>query len=570
MKLLLATSFLLLISFFVKAQSINRYDVVISEIMVDPSPVEGLPNNEWIELKNISASPINLQGWRIADASGQSGAMATYILQPGSMVIICANSAATSLSVYGDVLPVTSFPSLDNDGELIFLKTENNQVMHAIEYNITWYKNELKKEGGWSLEMINPQNPCAGISNWTASIDNNGGTPGLINSVHSLTTDLSLPVLKRSYSTSNSTVILEFDEGIDSASAVPVSNYQADNGLTITNAIVLEPLFNEIQLHFNQPMEQGKIYNITATNIRSCNGQALPAQNTVRTGIKEDISVRDLVVNEILFNPRSNGNDFLEYYNRSEKIIDAADLYIANRNSSGDISSARPISDVPFLIFPGDYFVATTDLENLQLNYLVKDPGAVFELPSLPSFPDDEGIVLLLNKQGDVIDEVNYHRNWHFKLIDNDEGISLERIDPDASSQLSVNWQSAASTAGYGTPTYVNSQFKQSGISDMAVSISPKIFSPDNDGRDDFVMINYAFDEPGYVANVTLFDAAGRPVKNLVKNGTLAQQGSWKWDGLGENNQSLPVGNYIIFTEIFNLQGSTKRFKNVVVLAKRF
>ena len=570
MKLLLATSFLLLISFFVKAQSINRYDVVISEIMVDPSPVIGLPNNEWIELKNISASPINLQGWRIADASGQSGAMAAYILQPGSMVIICANSAATSLSVYGDVLPVTSFPSLDNDGELISLKTENNQVMHAIAYNITWYKNELKKEGGWSLEMINPQNPCAGISNWTASIDNNGGTPGLINSVHSLTTDHSLPVLKRSYSTGNSTVILVFDEGIDSASAVPISNYQADNGLIITDAIVLEPLFNEIQLHFNQPMEPGKIYSITATNIRNCNGQALPPQNTVRTGIKEDISVMDLVVNEILFNPRSNGNDFVEYFNRSEKIIDAADLYIANRNSSGDISSARPISDVPFLIFPGDYFVATTDLENLQLNYLVKDPGAVFELPSLPSFPDDEGIVLLLNKLGDVIDEVNYHRNWHFKLIDNDEGISLERIDPDASSQLSANWQSAASTAGYGTPTYVNSQLKQSGISDMAISISPKIFSPDNDGQDDFVMINYAFDEPGYVANVTLFDAAGRPVKNLVRNGTLAQHGSWKWDGLDENNQALPVGNYIIFTEIFNLQGSTKKFKNVVVLAKRF
>ena len=290
----------------------------------------------------------------------------------------------------------------------------------------------------------------------------------------------------------------------------------------------------------------------------------------MRTGLKEDISVMDLVVNEILFNPRSNGNDFVEYFNRSEKIIDAADLYIANRNSSGDISSARPISGVPFLIFPGDYFVATTDLENLQLNYLVKDPGAVFELSSLPSFPDDEGIVLLLNKQGDVIDEVNYHRNWHFKLIDNDEGISLERIDPDATSQLSANWQSAASTVGYGTPTYVNSQLKQSGISDMAVSISPKIFSPDNDGQDDFVMINYAFDEPGYVANVTLFDAAGRPVKNLVRNGTLAQHGSLKWDGLDENNQALPVGNYIIFTEIFNLQGSTKRFKNVVVLAKRF
>ena len=569
MKRLLVSFSILIISFFVNAQSINRYDVVISEIMADPSPSAGLPNSEWIELTNVSASPFNLEGWRIADASGQSGAMPNYILQPDSMVIICTNSAAPALSLFGAVLPVTSFPSLDNDGELVYVKTENNLVMHAIEYKISWYKNELKKEGGWSLEMIDPKDPCAGISNWKASMDNNGGTPGTINSVNSTSNDHSMPSLLSGYTIDNATAILVFDDGVDSASSVQVSNYQVDNGLTITEVVALEPLFNKIQLRFNQPMEPEKIYHITVTNIRNCSGQTIPPQNKVRVGIKEEIGKMDLVVNEILFNPRSSGNDFVEFFNRGKKIVDAADLFIANRNSSGAISSARPLSKEPFLIFPRDYFVATTDLENLKLNYLVQEPTSVFVLPSLPSFPDEDGFVLLLNKQGDVIDEVNYHRSWHFKLIDNDEGVSLERIDPDAVSQLSTNWQSAASTAGYGTPTYINSQFKQSGIIDKAISVSPKIFSPDNDGQDDFAMIHYVFDEPGYVANVTIFDAAGRPIKNLVRNGTLAQQGSWKWDGLNENGQSLPVGNYIIFTEIFNLQGSTKRFKNVVVLAKR-
>lgn len=569
MKLLPAIFYLLAFTLNVNAQNINRYDVVISEIMADPAPAVGLPNNEWIEIKNVSASPINLQGWRIADATGQSGAMPSYILQPDSMVIICANSAAPSLSVFGAVLPVTSFPSLDNDGDLVILKTENNMVMHAIEFNIAWYKNELKKEGGWTLEMIDPKNACAGILNWKASMNITGGTPGKINSVHSSNTNQSLPLLTRAYSTDNQTLILVFDEGVDSASSIQVSNYQVDNGLNIVEAFALEPLFNKIQLRLNQPMMPGRIYHITATNIRSCSGQSLPPQNKVRAGTKEEIANLDLVVNEILFNPRSNGNDFVEFFNRSAKIVDAADLFIANRNSSGVISSARPLSTVPFLLFPGDHIVATTDLENLKLNYLVKEPAAVFVLPSLPSFPDDEGIVVLLNKQGGVVDEVNYHRNWHFKLIDNDEGISLERIDPDAASQLPTNWQSAASTAGYGTPTYVNSQFKQNGITGMEISVSPKIFSPDNDGHDDFAMIHYAFIETGYVANVTIFDAAGRPVKHLVKNGTLAQIGSWKWDGLDENNQSLPAGHYIVFTEIFDLQGRTKRFKNVVVLAKR-
>ncbi|MEJ0104792.1 MAG: lamin tail domain-containing protein [Bacteroidota bacterium] len=108
----------------------NRYDVVIDEIMADPSPQIGLPNNEWIELKNVSTAVINLQGWRIGDASGQSGSMPDYLLQPGSFVIVCTGTAVTALSAFGSVIPVSGFPSLDNDGEQLFLKDVNG-VIHS-------------------------------------------------------------------------------------------------------------------------------------------------------------------------------------------------------------------------------------------------------------------------------------------------------------------------------------------------------------------------------------------------------------------------------------------------------
>ena len=280
-------------------------------------------------------------------------------------------------------------------------------------------------------------------------------------------------------------------------------------------------------------------------------------------------ALSDVVINEILFDPRSNGFDYVEFYNVSDKIVDASKLYAANRNNSNVISSIKQISSIPFYIFPGDYLVVTEDLASLEMNYLVRDPGAVIVLSTLPSFPDNEGDILLLNGQGDIVDEVNYNAGWHFKLIDNPEGVSLERIDPSGSSQDPGNWHSAASSAGFGTPTYKNSQYKQTQPIDASIEITPKIFSPDNDGHDDVATIQYKMNGSGFVANITIYDAQGRPVRYLVKNGILGTGGQWNWDGLDEKGNKLPIGTYIIYTEIFNLQAKKQQFKNTVVLARK-
>jgi flagellar hook assembly protein FlgD len=154
-------------------------------------------------------------------------------------------------------------------------------------------------------------------------------------------------------------------------------------------------------------------------------------------------------------------------------------------------------------------------------------------------------------------------------LIANAEGVALERIDPEKPTQNADNWHSAASTAGYGTPGYKNSQYKQTDTINAAIEITPKVFSPDNDGIDDIATVQYQISETGYVANITIFDVNGRSVKHLVKNATLGLKGSWNWDGLDEKGQKLGIGTYIIYTEMFNLQGKKKHFKNVVMLARR-
>ena len=77
----------------------------------------------------------------------------------------------------------------------------------------------------------------------------------------------------------------------------------------------------------------------------------------------------------------------------------------------------------------------------------------------MPSLPDDKGTVLLLNIQGIIIDELQYDAKWHFPLIDNAEGVALERMNYNKSTQDKQNWHSAATNIGYGTPGYQNSQY---------------------------------------------------------------------------------------------------------------
>jgi len=565
------TNLLLLLLFFclcTKAQIASRYDMVITEIMADPTPVVGLPNAEYIEIKNVSSTAFNLSGWKLSDATSTATITASFVLQPDSVVVLCSNSNVAAFSVYGRTIGATSFLSLDNDGDVLTLRSPQGKVIHCVAYTIDWYGNEAKKDGGWSLEMIDTKNPCGGKENWKASTNNLGGTPGKINSVNNINTDATPPQLKRAYTLDSLNIVLLFNEPLDSSSGATVSNYSI-NGLSIASALTVAPQFNAIQLKLNSPLQPSTIYTITASSVTDCKGNAIGAYNKTRIGLPQTPMSNDAVINEILFNPKAPGSDYVEVYNRSKKIIDVSKLYLANRNSSGAVATLKKINEDPFYLFPDDYFVVTEDAAVLKSQYFVKNQDAILQLSFLPSYPDDKGDVVLIDLNGTIVDEVVYNKDWHFGLINDDEGVALERIDPDAASQSKSNWHSAAATAGYGTPTYKNSQYKRPEDVKATIDVSPKIFSPDNDGRDDIAIVNYKVEAPGYVANVFIFDASGKLVRQLVKNDLLGLKGNWIWDGLGENRNKLPVGTYVVFTEIFNLQGKKKSFKQAVVLARQ-
>ncbi len=551
-------------SYFVPFQ----YDIVIDEILADPTPVVGLPTNEWLELKNTTPFDINLQNYKLGKSTGESGAMPSYVLSAGGYVIVCTSSAVAAMAAFGPTISVTSFPSLNNDADKIYLRAPQGTIIHSVNYTIDWYKNELKKDGGWTLEMIDTKNPCTGINNWKASVDARGGTPAAKNSVDAVNVDATAPKLLRAYAPDATHVTLVFDEPVDSTNAAVAASYSMSDGVSITNALPLSVSFDRVSLTLSTALTANKIYTVTANNVKDCSGNIIGVSKTARVGLVVPTDSLDIVVNEIMFNPKPNGVDYVEFYNRSKKILNLKNAFIANRNSLGIVSSIYQFTTEDYLFFPEDYIVVTESAEITKRDFVANDPNAILQLGNLPSFNDTDGDVILLNEQGKIIDEVVYNSKWHFALISNEEAVSLERINADAASVQS-NFHSAASSVGYGTPTYKNSQNRIDADVQGDITTTPAIVSPDNDGQDDFATIQYNFPEPGYVANITIFDASGRAVRFLERNTLAGVKGYYRWDGLGEKQQKLPVGIYIIYAEVFNLNGKTKKFKNTIVLARR-
>ena len=543
------------------------YDIVIDEIMADPSPSNGLPEVEWLEIRNVSPFEINLSGWKLAKSSSKSGAFVNRILKPDSVLIICSTGSISGISVYGSALSVTSFPSLSNAGDMISLLAPDGRTIHAVNYTDDWYHNELKKQGGWSVEMIDINNPCSGADNWSASVNFNGATPGKINSIDAMNIDDYSPKLIRAFATDSFHVVLYFNEPMDSLSAMNPLHYQIDNGIgTPFSVLPLAPLFDKVILQTAIPFRENVIYNLTVSALTDCISNPIGSFNTTRFGLSQLPDSLDVVVNEILFNPKNDGVDYLEIYNRSDKIINLKNIHLANLNSFGVIDNIVALPDDGYLFPPNKIIAFTTSSSIVKRDYVSNHPDNIITINELPSFNDDEGNVILLNEQGKIIDWLHYKDDWHFKLLDDVEGVALERINYDSKTQDENNWHSAAATVGFGTPADKNSQCLDNNIISGTINVSPKIISPNNDGIDDVASINYSFPEPGYVANIIVFDISGNPVKHLQTKALCGIQGYYKWDGLNDNNQSINTGQYIVYTEVFSLKGTVKKFKNCITV----
>ena len=278
----------------------------------------------------------------------------------------------------------------------------------------------------------------------------------------------------------------------------------------------------------------------------------------------------DIVLNEVLFNPVPDGDDYVEIYNNSNKEIPLNKLYLASRDNDMELTQIYALTSERKKLLPNKYMALTKDTLGVFPFFSISCPECFLQMERFPSFNNDDDYVVLLNSDMEIIDEFYYYEKMHSPIFYDREGIALERISFSAPTNDASNWHSASTQSEYGTPGYQNSQLMNEEVQKISVTFQPDAFSPNNDGYNDNYSVNLSMDSPGYICNILVFDSTGRRLCKLTDNTILGTHEQISWNGEDENGNQLPIGPYIIMVEVFNTDGTVERFKDGVVLTDRF
>jgi hypothetical protein len=446
-------------------------------------------------------------------------------------------------------------------------------LISQISFNDKSYNDENKNDGGWSIERIDQNFICSNIKNWKAAVSVLHGTPGIENSVSAVFSDTQALFVANAFLSDSSTIQVNFSEPV-SATALDVNNYRVDGdggNFFQPVSISASPEYDTVVLHFSLLFSE-KIYSLQINqSLTDCPGNPLDVTQQIRLGFPGKAASGDLIINEILFDPYEEGNDFVEIYNQSNKIIDIKNWTIAEADDQ-DFSLVREdgkITEGSKLLFPGSYLVLAEDKEKIKKFYTCKDEYAFLNLKDMPDFNSDKGRAIIYDDSGNLIDSMTFSEEMHFPLIVDPKGVSLERIN-DRQTINNFNWHSTAATAGFATPGYRNSQSLVLMLVGGEVNVGEEVFSPDNDGYNDFLSIHYSYPQSGTVLSLNVYDFNGKHVRKLLEGATTSSEGFVTWDGLNDEFTISPSGIYIVLANSFDLLGNNRTFKKAVFLTRKF
>jgi len=535
-------------------------DVVISEIMADPSPPLKLPAREYLEITNRTSDSLFLGGWLLI-ATNDTAFLPKSWIRPGEYIILCSASGKAEFSSYGRVICPPSFPALNDGGEIIALRDAGGSLIYAVSYTPEFFNDGLRAGGGWSVELTDLTNPFNEPEAWRASVDPSGGTPGRGNSSETLTEDLKCPEVIAVWPVVPDKLKVLFDE--------TVVKYEGAKWLvdgTETFPAISDDIADRaVLIPLKEALQPGTFTSLLIPSEVTDFAGNRPCVTELKTGLPSDPSAGEILFNELLFDPATGCKDYIELYNNSDLVFDLSQLFLAN----GSNAPVIPVSSIPRQLLPRDYVALTTDRESVADNYRCSGIQSVFEIAVLPSMPDDQGSLVLYDHGLNIIDRVDYSSSMHLLFLSGTEGIALEKVAPGLPSGIPGNWHSASEGCGWGTPGMENSTSLDPADESRGMTLSSSRVSPDCDGFEDVVSVDVFPGGSENVITVIVFSDRGYIVRRLAERFAAGEGARFVWDGTSDAGARLPAGLYMIIAEAYNTEGLSARWKKVCALVYR-
>ena len=296
-------------------------------------------------------------------------------------------------------------------------------------------------------------------------------------------------------------------------------------------------------------------------------GDSLPPGGFMAFPVPDSASLK---ITEVMFNPLPDQSRFVEIGNVSDSVLGVRGLHLGIPYEEGWRYYALS-RDSGMGIWPGSYLAVAKEARKVAPQSSACREN-IFTAEAFPSLDDKAGRLRLAwieevaAAEGDtsVLDEVVYDEAFHHWLLPDPEGVSLERLDVDASGLLAENWMSAAETSGYATPGCENSHAWNGDAAEKEedwFTVEPPLVTPDNDGLNDFATIGWNPALSGFLCSITVYDEWGRKMCSLCTEMLLGSRGSLRYDAVDATGRILRPGLYIIYIDLLRPDGKRKRLR---------
>jgi hypothetical protein len=507
-------------------------DVVFTELMADPEPGVGLPEQEYIELYNRSMDTVDLNDWYCRVDSRDHHLSGAHLWDGGKL----------APGAFGLLRGIT----LPNAGALLSLYSSRNVLIHAARYSLPWNGAAWKQEGGWSLESPDPERICTLSDLWGFSEDVSGGTPGEVNSLDREVADNEPPLmLYTGFDEATSLFSLHFTEPVDCSHWTPRQFLLLPGNVMPDSVAPGFPLSDRVDLWLPGAFGKRTEFSVQLPILVDCSGN-LCYTGKANGGAAVVPAPGGVVINEVMFDPEEGHPEFVELYNPGTRFQDLHNLCLDAVNRGALPDRPVPISLNSRLLPPGAYVVLAEHAEQLREAYGPEASGKWIGVEPWPSLNDGGGTLYLTDRAGQTVDLMHFSEELHMELLDQLSGISLERIDPGLPGQDPANWHSAASIAGYATPGNQNSQWREDVEGEKVLQVRPRVFSPDNDGFEDVLEITFSPQGIGWIFSLWISDMEGRQVRVMANNHVAGTVSVYRWDGEQTDGWMAPEGLYIL------------------------